>query len=133
LYHSVLTEGAGVLVAPNLWILVEILRNKSNLRLRRRECMGDVREHFQRALRRQFVNGNGNNKKKRRPNCLSMRYWLGIVLLMRSSVRATAVAHKIDPSKLAKVEKGVWLRVCGNGEGDAHHQGGSEVRRPAAL
>jgi HlyD family secretion protein len=53
------------------------------------------------------VNGNGNNKKKRRKLFIYGGIALGIVLLISVGVfAATRGGTKIDPSKLAKVEKG---------------------------
>ena len=53
------------------------------------------------------MNGNGNNKKKRRKLFIYGGIALGIVLLIAIGVfAATRGGTKIDPSKLAKVEKG---------------------------
>src|ERR1700687_1790294 len=53
------------------------------------------------------VNGNGNNKKKRRRLIIWGSVGLAIVLLIAIGVfAATRGGTKIDPSKLAKVEKG---------------------------
>jgi HlyD family secretion protein len=53
------------------------------------------------------VNGNGNNKKKRRKLIIWGSVGLAIVLLIAVGVfAATRGGTKIDPSKLAKVEKG---------------------------
>ena len=53
------------------------------------------------------MNGNGNNKKKRRKLFIYGGIGLGIVLLIAIGVfAATRGGTKIDPSKLAKVEKG---------------------------
>jgi HlyD family secretion protein len=53
------------------------------------------------------VNGNGNNKKKRHKLIIWGGIGLGIVLLIAVGVfAATRGGTKIDPSKLAKVEKG---------------------------
>jgi HlyD family secretion protein len=53
------------------------------------------------------VNGNGTNKKKRRKLIIWGSIGLGIVLLIAVGVfAATRGGTKIDPSKLAKVEKG---------------------------
>src|SRR5579864_5574317 len=53
------------------------------------------------------VNGNGNNKKKRRKLFIWGGVGVGIVLLIAVGViAATRGGTKIDPSKLAKVEKG---------------------------
>jgi HlyD family secretion protein len=53
------------------------------------------------------VNGNGNNKKKRRKLIIWGSIGLAIVLLITVGVfAATRGGTKIDPSKLAKVEKG---------------------------
>jgi len=53
------------------------------------------------------VNGNGNGKKKRRKRLIYGGIGLGIVLLVAVGViAATRGGTKIDPSKLAKVEKG---------------------------
>ena len=53
------------------------------------------------------MNGNGNNKKKRRRLFIYGGIGLGIVLLIAIGVfAATRGGTKIDPSKLAKVEKG---------------------------
>jgi HlyD family secretion protein len=54
-----------------------------------------------------FVNGNGNNKKKRRRLIIWGSIVAVIVLLIAGGVfAATRGGTKIDPSKLAKVEKG---------------------------
>src|SRR4030081_4144852 len=54
-----------------------------------------------------IVNGNGNNKKKRRRLYIYGGIGLGLVLLIAIGVfAATRGGTKIDPSKLAKVEKG---------------------------
>src|ERR1700694_224345 len=54
-----------------------------------------------------IVNGNGNNKKKRRKLYIYGGVGLGLVLLIAIGVfAATRGGTKIDPSKLAKVEKG---------------------------
>jgi len=54
-----------------------------------------------------IVNGNGNNKKKRRKLYIYGGIGLGLVLLIAIGVfAATRGGTKIDPSKLAKVEKG---------------------------
>ena len=53
------------------------------------------------------MNGNGNNKKKRRKLIIYGGIGLAIVLLIAIGVfAATRGGTKIDPSKLAKVEKG---------------------------
>ena len=53
------------------------------------------------------MNGNGNNKKKRRKLFIYGGIGLGIVLVIAIGVfAATRGGTKIDPSKLAKVEKG---------------------------
>jgi len=53
------------------------------------------------------VNGNGNNKKKRRKLFIYGGIGLAIVLVIAIGVfAATRGGTKIDPSKLAKVEKG---------------------------
>jgi HlyD family secretion protein len=53
------------------------------------------------------VNGNGNNKKKRRKLIIWGSVGVFIVLLIAGGVfAATRGGTKIDPSKLAKVEKG---------------------------
>ena len=53
------------------------------------------------------VNGNGNNKKKRRKLIIWGSMVAVIVLLIAGGVfAATRGGTKIDPSKLAKVEKG---------------------------
>ncbi len=53
------------------------------------------------------MNGNGNNKKKRRRLFIWGGIGLGLVLLIAVGVfAATRGGTKIDPSKLAKVEKG---------------------------
>jgi len=53
------------------------------------------------------VNGNGNNKKKRRKVIVWTSVVLGIVLLIAVGViAAKSGGTKIDPSKLAKVERG---------------------------
>src|ERR1700736_6021902 len=54
-----------------------------------------------------IVNGNGNNKKKRRRLFIYGGIGLALVLLIAIGVfAATRGGTKIDPSKLAKVEKG---------------------------
>src|SRR5712692_5027656 len=54
-----------------------------------------------------IVNGNGNHKKKRRKLFIYGGIGLGIVLLIALGLYAfTRSGTKIDPSKLAKVEKG---------------------------
>jgi HlyD family secretion protein len=58
-------------------------------------------------LRGGVVNGNGNNKKKRRKLIIWGSVVVVIVLLIAGGVfAATRGGTKIDPSKLAKVEKG---------------------------
>jgi HlyD family secretion protein len=53
------------------------------------------------------VNGNGNGKKKRRKRLIYGGIGLGLVLLIAGGlIAATRGGTKIDPSKLAKVEKG---------------------------
>ncbi len=53
------------------------------------------------------MNGNGTNKKKRRKLMIWGGVGLGIILLIAGGVfAATRGGTKIDPSKLAKVEKG---------------------------
>jgi HlyD family secretion protein len=53
------------------------------------------------------VNGNGNGKKKRRKRLIYGGVGLGLVLLIAGGlIAATRGGTKIDPSKLAKVEKG---------------------------
>src|ERR1700691_6558500 len=53
------------------------------------------------------VNGNGNNKKKRRKLFIYGGIGVAIVLLIAIGVfAATRGGTKIDPTKLAKVEKG---------------------------
>ena len=53
------------------------------------------------------MNGNGTNKKKRRKLFIWGGIGVGIVLLITGGViAATRGGTKIDPSKLAKVEKG---------------------------
>ena len=53
------------------------------------------------------MNGNGNNKKKRRRLFIWGGIGVGIVLLIAIGVfAATRGGTKIDPTKLAKVEKG---------------------------
>jgi HlyD family secretion protein len=53
------------------------------------------------------VNGNGNGKKKRRKLIIWGSVGLGIILLIAVGVfAATRGGTKIDPTKLAKVEKG---------------------------
>ena len=62
---------------------------------------------FQLIFRRWQVNGNGNNKKKRRRLFIYGGIGLAIVLLIAMGVfAATRGGTKIDPTKLAKVEKG---------------------------
>src|SRR5215470_5843614 len=54
-----------------------------------------------------FVNGNGNGKKKRRKRIVYGGIAVGIILLIAVGVIfAARGGTKIDPSKLAKVEKG---------------------------
>ena len=60
------------------------------------------------------MNGNGTNGKKKRRRLLMI--WggvgLGIVLLIAVGVfAATRGGTKIDPSKLAKVEKATWPKA----------------------
>jgi len=53
------------------------------------------------------VNGNGNGKKKRRKRIIYGGVAIGIVLLIAVGlIAATRGGTKIDPSKLAKVERG---------------------------
>jgi HlyD family secretion protein len=53
------------------------------------------------------VNGNGNGKKKRRKRTIIVSVVVGVVLLGALGLYAfTRSGTKIDPSKLAKVEKG---------------------------
>ena len=53
------------------------------------------------------MNGNGNGKKKRRKKIIIISVVAGVVLLGAIGVFAfTRGGTKIDPSKLAKVEKG---------------------------
>lgn len=53
------------------------------------------------------MNGNGNGKKKRRKRLIYGGVGLGLVLLIAGGlIAATRGGTKIDPSKLAKVEKG---------------------------
>jgi HlyD family secretion protein len=53
------------------------------------------------------VNGNGNGKKKRRKRIIYVAIGVVLVLLIVGGlVAATSSGTKIDPSKLAKVEKG---------------------------
>jgi len=53
------------------------------------------------------VNGNGNNKKKRRKRIIIISSVVGVVLLFVGGLAAfSRGGTKIDPSKLAKVEKG---------------------------
>ena len=53
------------------------------------------------------MNGNGNNKKKRRRRIILIVSVVGVVLLFVLALAAfTRGGTKIDPSKLAKVEKG---------------------------
>jgi HlyD family secretion protein len=53
------------------------------------------------------VNGNGNNKKKRRKRIIIISVVVGVVLLFALGLAAfTRGGTKIDPTKLAKVEKG---------------------------
>jgi HlyD family secretion protein len=52
------------------------------------------------------VNGNGNGKKKRRKRIIIISVVVGVVLLGAIGLFATRGGTKIDPSKLAKVEKG---------------------------
>ena len=52
-------------------------------------------------------NGNGNGKKKRRKRIIiTSVVVLGVLVLVGGLVAATSGGTKIDPSKLAKVEKG---------------------------
>jgi len=74
------------------------------------------------------VNGNGNNKKKRRKLFIYGGIGLGIVLLIAIGVfAATRGGTRLTPPSWRRWRRGIWLRVWCNGEGDAHHQGGSEV------
>jgi len=53
------------------------------------------------------VNGNGNGKKKRRKRIIYVAIGVVLVLLIVGGlIAATSTGTKIDPSKLAKVEKG---------------------------
>ena len=53
------------------------------------------------------MNGNGNNKKKRRKRIIIISVVVGVVLLFALGLMAfTRGGTKIDPTKLAKVEKG---------------------------
>jgi HlyD family secretion protein len=53
------------------------------------------------------VNGNGNNKKKRRKRIIIISSVVGVILLFAIVLSAfTRGGTKIDPTKLAKVEKG---------------------------
>jgi len=53
------------------------------------------------------VNGNGNNKKKRRKRIIIISIVVGVILLFAIVLSAfTRGGTKIDPTKLAKVEKG---------------------------
>jgi HlyD family secretion protein len=53
------------------------------------------------------VNGNGNHKKKRRKRIIIISVVVGVVLLFALGLAAfTRGGTKIDPTKLAKVEKG---------------------------
>ena len=53
------------------------------------------------------MNGNGNGKKKRRKRIIIISVVVGVVLLFVVTLTAfTRGGTKIDPSKLAKVEKG---------------------------
>jgi len=53
------------------------------------------------------VNGNGNNKKKRKKRIIIISVVVGVVLLFALGLMAfTRGGTKIDPTKLAKVEKG---------------------------
>src|SRR5271156_4777254 len=66
-----------------------------------------IQQTFQRVFRRAVVNGNGNNRKKRRKLFIYGGIGLEIVLLIEGGVfAATRGGTKIDPTKLAKVEKG---------------------------
>jgi len=59
------------------------------------------------CIQEAVVNGNGNHKKKRRKLFIYGGIGLAIVLLIAIGVfAATRGGTKIDPSKLAKVEKG---------------------------
>jgi len=66
------------------------------------------------------ANGNGKNKKKKRLIIISV-VAVAVVALVVVAVAATRGGTKIDPTKLAKVEKGdlaksVW-------QGHSNHQG----------
>ncbi|HKS73218.1 MAG TPA: biotin/lipoyl-binding protein, partial [Terriglobales bacterium] len=53
------------------------------------------------------MNGNGNNKKKRRKRIIIISSVVGVILLFAIVLSAfTRGGTKIDPTKLAKVEKG---------------------------
>ena len=53
------------------------------------------------------MNGNGNNKKKRRKRIIIISIVVGVILLFAIVLSAfTRGGTKIDPTKLAKVEKG---------------------------
>ena len=51
-------------------------------------------------------NGNGNNKKKRRRRIIYSCVGVFVSWCWRAVIAATRGGTKIDPSKLAKVEKG---------------------------
>jgi hypothetical protein len=58
------------------------------------------------------VNGNGSHKKKRRKLFIYGGIGLAIVLLIAVGVfAATRGGTKIDPTKLAKVERATWPRA----------------------
>src|SRR6266481_6593520 len=69
--------------------------------------MARFRRAFPGSIQEVVVNGNGNNKKRRRKLFIYGGIGLAIVLLIAIGVfAATRGGTKIDPSKLAKVEKG---------------------------
>ena len=88
----------------------------NRIRLRSRECIGSYRRRhppdISSRIQEAIVNGNGTNKKKRRRLFIYGGIALGIVLLIAVGVfAATRGGTKIDPSKLAKVERETWPRA----------------------
>src|ERR1035441_10351334 len=51
-------------------------------------------------------NGNGNGRKKRRKRIIIWSSIAAVVLVVAGALIASSSGTKIDPSKLAKVEKG---------------------------
>jgi flagellar basal body-associated protein FliL len=76
-------------------------------------------------------NGNGNAKKKRRRRIIiwSSIAAVVVVLAVAGGLIASSGGTKIDPSKLAKVERGDLAKsVVATGQDRAHHQGRDQVK-----